>query len=268
MMATLATVKKYFGLYGAFFRASFISDLEYRANFLTRIATDIVWYVSQIFAFEVIYGHTDRIGDWSRDQTRVFLGVLFLIDAVYMVLISDNLDRFSDKVRKGDLDMILAKPVNSQFMVSLQRAATAILGNLVIALGWLTFSLSNLPDFSWERLAWLLILIPSGLIVLYASRFLMASLAVIFTRAENIQFLWYQIYKLGMRPDSIYVPWLKFVLMSFLPVAVVASVPARALLEPPDVWLFLWAPTLAILLLWLSSKYWNFCLRSYSSASS
>lgn len=267
-MGPIATIRKYAGLYAAFFRASFIADLEYRANFATRIVTDVIWYAAQIFAFEVIYRHTPLIGSWNRDQTRVFLGMLFVVDAVYMILIHDNLDRVSDKVRKGELDLILAKPVNSQFVISLQRAGTALFGNLLIAAGWLAFSLWNLPGFSPLRLAWLLILIPSGVTVLYASRFFMSSIAVLVTRAENVQFMWYQIYKLGMRPDSIYVPWLKTILLTFLPVAVIASVPARALLDPPEPLLFLWSPTLAVLLLVLSARYWRFVLKHYASASS
>lgn len=262
------TLKKYGGLYAAMFRASLIADLEYRANFITRILTDVLWYVAQIFGFEIIYRHTDKIGSWNLEQTRVFLGMLFVVDAVYMIFVHDNFDKFSDKVRKGELDLLLAKPVNSQFMVSLQRASTAMIGNLIVAGGWLAYSLWNLSEFSPMRLLWLVILIPSGVVVLYVSRFLLSSVALIITRAENLQFMWYQIYRLGMRPDSIYVPWLKMILLSFVPVAIIASLPARALLDPPEPWLFIWSPVLAIILLWLSAKYWAFCLKRYSSASS
>lgn len=267
-MIGLAGLRKYLSLYGMIFRTSFIADLEYRVNFVTRIVTDIFWYAAQVIAFEVLYRHTDLIGDWTLPQTRVFLGMIFVVDAIYMVLLHDNLDRFSDKVRKGELDLLLAKPINSQFMVSLNRASTALLGNFTIAVSWLSWSLWQLPDFNWARVLWLLVLIPSGVVVLYSCRFFMSATAVIFTRAENLQFVWYQIYKLGMRPDSIYVPWFKFIILTVIPVGVIASVPARALLNPPDLLLFAWAILLAPLLVWLSSRYWRFCLRHYSSASS
>lgn len=261
-------IKKYLGLYAAFFRASMIADLEFRFNFVTRIVTDIFWYAAQILAFEVLYQHTKIIGNWNLPQTRVFLGMLFVVDALYMIIMSENLERFSDKVRKGELDLILAKPVNAQFMVSFQRVSTALFGNLAIGTGWLIWSLSQLPDFSWWRLGWLLILIPSALVFIYSSRFMMSSTAIVFTRSENLQFLWYQIYKLGMRPDAIYVPWLKLIFMSVLPIAMIASVPSRALLDPPEPWLFLWTPVLAMFFLWLTAKVWRHCLRAYSSASS
>lgn len=262
------TIKRYISLYAALFRASVIADLEYRVNFLTRIMTDIFWYIAQILTFEVLFRHTPKIGDWNLEQMRVFLGLVFIADGLYMIIFSENLDQFSDKVRKGDLDLLLAKPVNSQFMLSLQKASTAAVGNLAIGISWFVYSILQLPNFEWLRLLWLIVLIPCGLIALYSVRFTIASSAVIFARSENLQFIWYQIYRLGMRPDSIYVPWLKWLLLTALPVGVVASVPARAILEPPQWGLFLWVVVLAGLLIYLSNKFWKFALKFYSSASS
>ena len=141
-------MKRYLRIFGSFFKASFIADIEYRTNFITRITTDIFWYLAQVIVFEALYQHTELIGSWNVHQTRVFLGVLFIVDAFYMILFSDNLDRLSEKVRRGDLDMLLTKPVNSQFMISCQRISTALFGNLLLGIGWLTFALWNLPEFN------------------------------------------------------------------------------------------------------------------------
>ncbi len=264
----LLTLKKYFSLYVAMFKASFIADLEYRANFFTRILTDIFWYAAQILTFEVIYQHTNKIGDWGLKEMRVFLGLLFVIDAIYMIIIHENLENLSEKVRKGDLDLLLAKPVNSQFMITLQKANTAILGNFIIGSSWLIYALSGLEDFNYLRLLWLIILVPCSLAVIYTMRFMFSATAVIFTRSENLQFLWWQVYRLGMRPDSMYFPWLKFILLTIIPVGVIVSIPARALLNPPDLRYLLWPIVLAPILIYLSNRFWKFALKFYSSASS
>ena len=264
----MTTLSKYFRLFIAFAKASFIADLEYRANFVTRIVTDIFWYLAQILTFETLFRHTARVGSWNVEQTRVFLGVLFMVDALYMIFFHDNLDKMSDRVRKGELDLLLAKPVDSQFMLSLQRLNTALIGNLLIGIAWLTYALTGLPDFTPLRLAWLLVLVPAGLVCLYSVRFAFSATAVIFTKSESLSYMWFQVYKLGMRPDSIYVPWLRFLLMTILPVAVIASVPARAIMEPPNLLEFLWVLVWSAVLLWISHKFWKWCLKHYSSASS
>lgn len=264
----IKVLMKYYRLTVAFFKASLVADLEYRSNFATRIVTDIIWYGAQIIMWEALFRVTDQIGSWNLEQTRVFLGLLFVVDAFYMILFSENLDRMSDKVGKGQIDLLIAKPVSSQFMVSLQRMNTAIIGNLILALTWLVISIRGLPDFEWTRVFWLIILVPAGILSLYSIRFMFCSLALLFTRADNIQYLWFQVYRLGMRPDSIYVPWLKILILTLLPVAVVASVPARALLDPPNIGLFIWVVFWSGTLLYASHRFWNYCLRHYSSASS
>lgn len=261
-------LRKNFRIFRAFATASLQADLEYRANFLSRIMTDIFWYVAQILTFETLFVHTRTIGAWDRDQTRVFLGILFVVDATYMVLFHDNLDRISDKVRKGDLDFILAKPVSSRLMVSCQRLATPLIGNFLIGLSWLIWSLSQLPGFDWSKLLWLMILVPCGVCVFYCIRFMFATLAIVLTRAESIQYIWYNIYKLGMRPDSIYSPWLRYILLSLFPVAVISSVPASSLLEPPNYGLFAYVVALALFFVWISGRFWKYALGKYTSASS
>ena len=264
----IKTLKKYAALYASMFKASFIADLEYRANFFSRILTDIFWYVAQILTFEVLYQHTEKIGDWNVYQMRVFLGILFVIDAFYMIIIHENLENLSEKVRKGDLDLLLAKPVNSQFMITLQKANTALFGNLIIGTSWLIYALNGLPDFNFFKLLWLIVLIPCSLVVIYSMRFVFSATAVIFTRSENLQFLWWQVYRLGMRPDSMYSPAIKWVLLTVIPVGVIISLPARALLNPPDLFYLAWPVVLVPILLYMTHRFWRFALTFYSSASS
>lgn len=268
----LNSLRKYSRLFLVFLKASFIADLEYRANFTMRILTDFLWYFGQIATFKGLFFLSPKLGQWNSEETMVFLGVLFVVDAVYMILFSDNLDQFSERVSRGELDLILAKPVNSQFMVSLQKMNTAIIGNLILASSWLIYSLNQLPQFSWLQILWFCLLLPAGVMTLYSLRFLFAGFTVIFSRAENLQYLFFQIYRLGMRPDSIYSPAMKFLIFTIIPVGVIASIPSRYVIHPESAFesplLLLWALGWSLCLIKFSNLFWSFCLRKYSSASS
>lgn len=261
-------LKKYFRLFSICLKTSLIADLEFRINFSLRIITDVMWYGMQVLAFEVLFNFSPTIGDWNRQQMRVFLGMLFIVDALFMIFIQENCDRFADKVRKGELDFILAKPVSSQFLVSFQKVATASFGNLLIALVFFLYSAAQLEGFHWYRLFWLILVIPTSFIITYTSRFFFACLNLIFVKAESVNFLWYNCYKLGMRPDSIYAPVMKLILLTVFPMAFIASVPTRVILEPPNALLLFWSLVIGPLFLYLSHRFWNFSLRFYSSASS
>ena len=267
-MNIIATLKKYLGLYQAFFKASLVADLEYRLNFVFLVIAEFVWYSTQLILFEVLYRHTSIIGNWNIDQMRVFIFLVLFVDSIYMILWDPNFSAFTDNVRKGTLDLLLMKPVNSMFMLSSQRISVSHLPCFFITGAGLIWALAQLPEFNWFRLLWLIILIPSGLSVIFCGRFALNSTSIIVTRADFLQYIWYSLFRLGLRPDAIYAGILRFVLIFFLPFAMIASVPARFLLEPVNWGLVIWAIVMPVLLFYGLSKYWNFCLKNYSSASS
>lgn len=258
---------KYLKLFLSFFRASLIADAEYRLNFSVRIFTDVIWYFTHILLFRVLYSHSPTLNGWTLEETQVFLGVLFTVDALWMFLFMENLERFSEKVRRGDLDLALVKPVNSQFMMSFQRMSPAYLGNLLMALSWLTYALTQLPQFDKLLLLGLPLLMFCGLCITYSMRFMFSATAVIFTRAESLNYIWYQFYKLGSRPDAIYPPWIRYLILSFIPVGFIASAPASFVVKHDTIYFF-FAPILAVLMLVASNSFWRYTLRHYTSASS
>ncbi len=261
-------LKKILSLYWAFFKMSLITDLEFRLNFAIRVFNDVIWYVAQILTFEVIFRHTSRIGDWNLEQTRVFLGVLFVVDGFYMLFIHENIETFPEKVSRGDLDLLLLKPVNSQFIISCQRFVTPALANLTMGIGWLTWSIMHVHSFSWVGFVLFILMIPSSILVIYSMRFLFAATSVILTKSENIQYLWFSLYRLGTRPDTIFTnPW-RLIILTVVPMGVIASVPSRLLFNEASWPLIIWAYCIGPLLLYLSTVFWKYCLTRYQSASS
>ena len=258
---------KYIGLFKSFFKASLISELEYRFNITVRLFTDVLWYAAQLSVFEVIFLHTKQLNGWAIEETRVFMGVLFVTDCLYMLFFSENLDRLGEKVRRGDLDLLLMKPVNSQWMLSCQKVSVAYLGNLLISSGWLIFALSRVSIDPW-RILYLLPMIPIGLILVYSIRFMTSATALYLTRADAVTYIWYQVYRLGTRPDTIYPTALRYAVLSVLPIAFLASVPTQVILGRATPFVLIYGALLATLFLLASRFVWHQGLKRYSSASS
>lgn len=262
-------MRKYLRVFAALFKASAIAQFEFRMNFAVKLAADIIWYVAQLSVFEVLFHHTRSISGWTIESARVFMGVLFLVDALWMMLFSENLERMSDKIRRGDLDLLLVKPINSQFMMSLKVMDPTYVVNVSLLTCWLIWALWRLPEpIVWSRLLLLFITIPCALIITYSIRFLFSASALIFTRSENITYVWHNLYRLATRPDTIYPAWLRYAVLTFLPLGFIASVPARLILETPDIVLLIASVLVASICLFISDRFWNFALRFYSSASS
>ena len=153
---------KYLGIYQAFFKASFVADLEYRLNFVILVIGEFIWYSTQLILFEVLYRHTNIIGDWNVHQMRVFIFLVLFVDSIYMILWDSNFSSFTDNVRKGTLDLLLMKPINSMFMLSSQRISVSHIPCFFITFGGLIWALYQLPDFNWFKLLRLIFMIPAG----------------------------------------------------------------------------------------------------------
>ncbi|MBC7743194.1 MAG: ABC-2 family transporter protein [Bdellovibrionaceae bacterium] len=261
-------ITKYLSLYRAFFKASFAADIEYRLNFIFLIIAEFVWYSTQLILFEVLFRHTNIIGEWNISQMRVFIFLVLFIDSIYMILWDLNFTAFTDNVRKGTLDLLLMKPINSMFMLSSQRISISHIPCFFVTAVGVVWALGQIPDFNWFKLLWLIFLVPAGLSVIFCGRFALNCSAILFTRADFLQYLWYSLFRLGLRPDAIYAGFLRFVLIFVVPFAMIASIPARILLEPTQYWMIGWSMLLPFVLFTLLKKYWRYCLRQYSSASS
>ncbi len=260
---------RYLRLLATFFRMSVIADLEYRANVIGKVVTDIFWYLTHIVLFEVMFLHVPSLGGWSIEDARVFLGVLFLADAIHMVLFAEGLDRFATLVVSGGLDLLLSKPVNSQFMVSCHRIAWSYLVNVTLAGSWLLWSLSHrLGELSPLLFGKVVIGAGAGALIMYALRFSFASFSLIFTQADNLQYLWYTLFRLSTRPHSMYPSGIKLLLVTLLPLAFIASIPAEILLGERDTIGIVSLLGVASGCLLFSRWLWGRCLRHYTSASS
>lgn len=262
-------MRKYWRLLQTFARYSFMADIEYRANIALKVFADFFWYAAQISVYQVIFSKISSFAGWDIHQIMVFLGVLFVGDAFYMILFSENLDQLSNKIAKGDLDLLLVKPVNSQFMLSFQKWNTAYVFNGLAAFVFLAWALHGVGAWSDPLTFFKVILvIPLALSITYFFRLFFAALAFVFIRAESLNWVWYQIYRLGTRPDSIYPSWLRYFILTVFPVGLMVSLPTRLILGMESTWM--WGITIVVPLVFvaLSRMYWSFVLRKYTSASS
>ncbi len=265
----MTTLMRHVGIWFALARTSFIAELEYRANIIGKMLADVVWYFAQLSLYEVLFSHTSLVADWTLPQMRVFMSFLFLIDCWYMVLFHDNLDTFSEKVSKGELDLLFAKPINAQFLLSFHRISTPYFVNMAVIFAYMTYAIGKLEEpMAWYQLVAGLVAGVCGVIVMYGVRFTFSSLSMIITRADSILQLWYQLYRLATRPDTLFPSPARIILHTVLPMAFIVSVPARIALGKAGMLHLVAGIALSVATIFWTKFWWGYCVRRYSSASS
>lgn len=265
----MGVVVRYIRLFGYFVAFAFSRSFEFRFDFFARILMDVLYYAVAISFFKIMFLHTPTLGGWTEPQMMVFVSAYCMVDAVNMTLFSNNLWQIPTLVNRGDLDYYLIRPVSSLFFVSLRDFAANSFVNLLITFGIMAWAIAQYPEpISVWKFVLFILMILNGNAIFYCICML-AALPVFFTQSSSgFGHIVWSFMKFGERPDRIFTGWVRRILVTIIPFALIASFPTRLFLEDFDIAVLL--HTLLItgiffgLLLWA----WNQSLRRYGSASS
>jgi ABC-2 type transport system permease protein len=265
----MRTLRRYLRLYGAFLRLSISRGTIFRAAFFSRFFMDIGFYLFDILFFLVVFTNTSALGGWSKEQVLVFIGCFLVVDALQMTVSSSNLWAFSDVINKGDLDYYLTRPVSALFCLSLREFSLSSFCNLLVALALLGWFIGGLPATpSLPQLIVGGVLIVNGAFLYHLVRLMLLIPVFWIHSGRGLDNLFFTTVQLSERPERIYNPALRTLLVTVLPFALMASYPAQVIVEPFDIRIVLHTLTvtglffIAVLILWRNA------LRAYSSASS
>lgn len=259
----------YWRIWLSFFTNCLSREMEYRGHLFMQFMVDMVWYGVQIGLFEVIYLHTPSVAGFSRAEMLVFLGTVFVTDAVNMMLFSHNFWHFPEYVRTGELDFFLTKPASTFFLTCFRYINIAAIANFGFGLGFLFYAL-HLTAFTPPLLNVVLfvILCFTGLCINVAVQTFFAALSIWTVSGEGIQYLYHNLFSFASRPDAVYKGYMRRALLYVFPLALVASIPARALMGTLDISLMLWSVCAGGLFLWSALVFFSWALSHYSGASS
>ncbi len=260
---------RYLRLYAHFLRFSFSRALEFRFDFFFRVFMDTLWYGHHLAFFWILYRHTPVLGGWTFDQMFVFAGGVFLADAIQMTLFSNNLWMLPTYVNRGDLDYYLVRPVSSLFFLSLRDFAANSFVNLLMAVGLFAWALARYPaPLGAGPIASYVLLVLLGCVLHYSMN--MSFLIPVFWMhtSGGLREVFWSLDRYTGRPHGIFTGWVRKMLVSLLPFALIVSYPTMALFEGLSVRLLLHLAGVTAAVFLFMVWFWSRGLRAYASASS
>jgi len=270
------TSPRYLRVFLTFARNSLVRDMTFRSNFVIETISSLSWMAMNLGFYLVIFNYTLIIAGWDKWQFFVFLATTQFVNSLVQTFFMPNAEEFSELIRTGGLDFALLKPIDTQFLVSLQRIDWSSLGNFVFGGGLLALSLYHL-EFIPGPLQWVLypFYILCGVVIMYSLMVSLSATSIWLGRNQTLYNFWFYITNFSRYPMEIYrgtlgTP-LRLTFTFLIPVLVVINVPARLLAMPmdPDKWYLALFALVATAGSFLASR-WVFrrALLSYRSASS
>ena len=266
----LGVIKHHLKIFIKFIQFSFIQHFAFRFNFYGYLI-DIGWLLFSIAFIKIFYLNVPEIVGWNYWEMLVLLGVFWIFQAlIYGLVVIGNCRKIPQLVWTGELDGILLKPINSQFNVSLRIIWTPIFLNIIPAIWFIYLGFSGLKQPADLINVFCFILMSVfGFLIAYGLWFIITIFVFFLERADNLPYLPQAVIdNVSQYPIDIFKGKTKFIFIWFIPLAFVVSFPTQVLLGQLSKIYVIYAGWLAIIILYLSSLFWNFALKHYSSASS
>lgn len=249
-------------------RASISEQLEYRADLAAKTLTSAFWMAWAAAGVSVYFGFTGDIAGWSYGEVLVVVGLFFSVNGVRQAFFEPNLAQMGEYIRRGTLDHVLAQPIGSQVLVSLRRIdmhnlVDPVLGMVLTVLGLVVAG--RAPSFG--DVAAFGLLFAAAIALLYALVVALMALAVLLVGADELETISFSVVELSRFPVQAYRQPLQTLLV-VVPIALLTTVPAEALLGRLSWWWLLASPTAAVVAVALASFGWRGALRRYAGASS
>jgi len=278
----MATMMVYLRVFGTFARNSLVRDMTFRSNFIIDAISSTCWAGLNLAFYVLIFQYTASIGKdtgWEQPQFMVFFATAQLVNSLVMTFFMSNADELTELIRTGNLDFLLLKPIDTQFLVSFKRVDWSSFSNTLIGLALLGYGLYEMryvPPLL--AVALYVIYLICGILIYYSLMIALCSATVWMGRNLTLYDFWFYITNFSRYPmeiyDGTYGTPLRVFCTWVLPILVVVNVPTRALIGPllphsQDDWMLL-LYTAAITLVSFALSRWIFqkALASYRSASS
>ena len=262
-------MRRYLRLYLAFARNCIIREMEYRVSFLLRAAGSVADGILPVIFLTFVFRHVKAVAGWTVDQMFLLMGTYTLIEGTLSTLFGSNMREISRYVNRGELDLVLTKPVSSQFYVSTRLVEWDSLPRVGLGIAITAYAFRSLDvHVTVQSFLVYMVLLFSGLAIGY-SLWLISVVWVFWTeRLSNAGFAFYTLLELGRLPIHAFWGVVRVLLTFVLPVAFITTVPTEALLGLFTLQKAATGLVLAGFLLAASSCVWEVGLKSYTSASS
>ncbi|MDO8551290.1 MAG: ABC-2 family transporter protein [bacterium] len=246
----------------------------FRADLMNRFAAGLFIFGKLIrfffflaFIFLLVKQSKFLMG-YNLDQIVFFFLTFNIVDITSQLLLR-GVYHFRPLIVTGNFDLILIKPINPLFASLASHADVLDLITLFPLLGYTVYFLAQgqIP-ITFLGIILYLLLIFCAFIITLSFHILVISVGVLTTEVDHLVWIYRDLSSMGRFPIDIYREGIRTFLTFVVPIAVLMTFPAKAFMGLLSWQLIGYSLVLAVILLVLSLRFWDFALKKYSSASS
>lgn len=264
-------LKKYWRIIIALQKNNFMTTAAYKQNFfLMTVSVSIVMAFNIIF-LKVIFGYINDIAGWNYYEVLIIIGSVMIIEGL-LWLFGARIGELGQRIKKGTLDGLIIRPTDTQFLISFWQCDHEDIPRIVIGVSLVCYGLLNL-DLSireiFFNLPFYLILLVNATVITYSLNIMLKTLFFWTITDYSMHSVLEAFSQIIRYPTDLFQNFFLRSIFTFLiPLAFMATIPAKVLARGFDWKLVLGSCVVTIIFFTLARKFWLYALKRYQSASS
>jgi len=248
----------------------FAHMMAFRFNFWGAFFADGSLFLIQLLTFETIYSQVDSIGGWNRGQMIIFIGTFSIINALNMLIFFFGIVGIPGKIRRGDLDQYLTKPINPLLRLTFESINVGsiplvIMSILIVRYG---ISLAGVQVSLVSALGYTAFVLLMTLLW-YDMELILRTVPFLVNSANGIMRIEDVILELNFKiPGILYKGLWKLIFYFILPYGIMATIPTQFITNSIDMKNCFASGITVIIFTTFALWFWRFGLKHYKSASS
>ncbi|MDB4971870.1 MAG: conserved rane protein multidrug efflux associated [Myxococcaceae bacterium] len=260
-------MRRYLTLFAIQLKAAALLSLQYRLEFFFQLTMSLFWTATALVPLWVLFSMRSGVAGWSAHEALLVSGFFIALKGVLQGAIQPSLTNVVEHIRKGTLDFLLLKPVDAQFLLSTSKLELSHVVDVLAGFGivaWALHESGRVPSPLGVALAALILL--CALAILYAIWILVVSLAFKVVKIDNLSYLIISTFDAARWPSSVFRGGLAFVFTFIVPLTLMTTYPALALLGRVSAGQVFTAVAVALAFLFGARQVWLRSVRSYTGA--
>ncbi len=262
-------MKKLFKLWLVLVRMNFSNFIIYRGNFWGTAVVSLGWSFFSVVSMLLLTSNVTSIFGWTRVELLILTGVYSIVAGLFHVFFTANFWHMPRIIHLGQLDGVLLKPVDSQFMLSVRYINFPTFPRVIAALLFIFYLLSS-NNIEVTFLQWIYFIVLSlfGLLLFYSVWYVFMTILLWQSHLTNLTDLLFHVMDTAKYPKDMYENLGQYISIFLLPFVLTITLPTKVLFGRAsfvDVSIIM---SVSVCLFLFSKFFWRFALRSYTSASS
>lgn len=260
----------YIKLYFHMVKYNIMAQMEFKANFIMAMLTEVGFLMSKVLYVVVMYTVGVKINGMTPEAMLMFVGSYTLITGVMDSVYYPNIASIPEYIRNGELDIYLTKPISTQYIVSFRKfdiglgIPNAVAGIAMIVISWNSCDIAVTP---LNILGYILFTI-AGCIMTYPILFIPTMFAFWLVKIDALYDITFALWDFNNMPMTIYNKIMKtvgvyiipiFLITNFAPMFVQGFIPKSYIIFTLFAIPFFF---------FLTKLLWDYSVKHYSSASS